>query len=182
MRVFVVSDSHDRLDALRRFLGVLRSVAGPAYLIHLGDVVSPFALRYIVESLPEGVGLRVVLGNNDGDKVLLGRLAEVVDQPEELELCGLRAIALHGFKSPELTERLVDGIACAGYYDVVMYGHTHRPRLERRCSSLLLNPGALSGYLAERSTYALVDCAALRASVVDLDTGAVVLGSGLPTR
>ncbi len=177
MKAFVVSDTHDRLDTLRRFLDILRSAIGPVYLVHLGDVVSPFTLRYIVESLPKSVTLKVVLGNNDGDKVLLSRIAEVADQPEELELCGMRAIAFHGFKSPELTERVVSGIACGGRYDVVMYGHTHRFRLEKLCSSYLLNPGTLSGYLAERATFALVDCETLRASIIDLDTGMEVLSS-----
>ncbi len=182
MKVFVVSDTHDRLSTLEKFLDTLKSVRGPAYLVHLGDVVSPFTLKLIAESLPEGFGLKVVLGNNDADKVLLSRISDVVDQPEELELCGLKVLAFHGFKSPELTEKMATWAARDGHYDIVMYGHTHRFRLERLRSSHLLNPGALSGYLAERATYAVIECVARRVSVIDLSTGAELLGSTLPKK
>lgn len=183
MRVFVISDTHDRLDTVERFLGVLRASPEPAHLIHLGDVVSPFTLRLIAGALPGGLSLRVVLGNNDADKLLLSKVVDSIeDQPMELEVCGLRAILLHGFKSPELTERIARGLACSGYYDIVMYGHTHRFRLDKACSGYLLNPGALSGYLAEGATYAVVDCNTRTASVIDLKTGLEILSLPIETK
>lgn len=172
MRVYAISDTHDMLGAIDSFLRVVLSDPEAGYLIHLGDVVSPFSLRYIVDALPRGFRLKVVLGNNDGDKILLRSISDgVVEQPEEVEICGLRALLLHGFKSPELTERIVDGIACGGDYDMVLYGHTHRFRLDSRCSRYVINPGTLSGYLSSRSTYATIDCARFTASIVELETG-----------
>ncbi|MEM4659903.1 MAG: metallophosphoesterase family protein, partial [Sulfolobales archaeon] len=76
-----------------------------------------------------------------------------------------------------LTEKIVDSIACSNYYSVVMYGHTHKYRLNKKCSSYVLNPGALSGYLAQEATYGVVDCESLTASIVDLETNRVVLSS-----
>lgn len=170
--VFIVSDTHDNLSSVKKFLSVLRSVTKPSYLIHLGDIVSPFTLRLLAEELPQNFGLKVVLGNNDGDKMLLSSVAkEVADQPEEVELCGMKVMLLHGFKSPELTEKIVGGIACSGHYDIVMYGHTHRFKLRECCASYILNPGTLSGYLSNEATYALLDCEGFTASVVDLETG-----------
>lgn len=174
--VFVISDTHDKLGSVKKFLSVLSLATKPSYLIHLGDIVSPFTLRLLTEELPQNFGLKVVLGNNDGDKVLLSSVAkEVTDQPEEVELCGMKVMLLHGFKSPELTERIVSGIACSGHYDIVMYGHTHRFKLGEYCASYLLNPGTLSGYLSNEATYALLDCEGLRASVVDLETGRKII-------
>jgi len=178
LKVYVISDTHDRLDTLEKFLKIVGAFLEPGYLIHLGDIVSPFTLRYIVSNLPENLKLKVVLGNNDADKVLISKIAEdVEDQPTEVEFCGMKALLLHGFKSPELTEKIVDSIACSNYYSVVMYGHTHKYRLNKKCSSYVLNPGALSGYLAQEATYGVVDCESLTASIVDLETNRVVLSS-----
>lgn len=178
MKVFVISDTHDRLSTLKKFLSTLRTSPGVGYLIHLGDLVSPFTLRSIVEALPPGFGLKVVLGNNDADKILLSRVAkEVEDQPEELEICGFKTVLFHGFKSPELTEKVARALACSGYYDIVMYGHTHRFILKRECSSYLLNPGTLSGYLAREATYATIDCETHTASIIELETGQRVLNT-----
>lgn len=166
------------MDAVEKFLNVLRSSSHSGFLIHLGDLVSPFTLKLISESLPQSFSLKVILGNNDGDKVLLSRITkEVCDQPEEVEICGLRAILLHGFKSIELTEKIAHGIACSGYYDIVLYGHTHRFMVERACSSYLINPGTLSGYLASRRTYGIIDCGDLTVSIVDLETGGSILST-----
>lgn len=173
LKVFVISDTHDRLSTIRKFLSILEP--GEGFLVHLGDVVSPFTLRTLVDGLPAGYKLEVVLGNNDGDVLLLSKVArEVVDQPDELELCDLRVLAFHGFKTAEFTERVAESLACGGYYDIIMYGHTHRPRLDRKCRSYMLNPGALSGYLSELSTYAVLDCRESAAYIVSLEDGRIL--------
>ncbi|MCS7099440.1 MAG: metallophosphoesterase [Sulfolobales archaeon] len=179
MKFFIVSDTHDNIDAVKRFLDVLKSsFISSGFLIHLGDIVSPFTLKLISESLPPKFNLKVVLGNNDGDKVLLSRIAkEVYDQPEEADLCGLKAFLLHGFKSVELTEKIAYGVACGGYYDVVLYGHTHRFKIEKIRNSYLINPGTLSGYLASRKTYGIIDCEDLTASITDLESGERILST-----
>jgi putative phosphoesterase len=171
----VVSDTHDNLVNLGKFLKVVKALGEPIPLIHLGDVISPFTLRTLVEGLPRGSRVTVVLGNNDGDPLLLRTIVEdVAEQPIEVDICGLKAIALHGFKSPTLTERVVHGLACGGYYDVVLYGHTHRPVLTVVHSRYVLNPGALSGYLTDRATYAVVDCSKRTIEIRDLDSGEVL--------
>lgn len=168
----MISDTHDKVSAIKEFLKTMLSDPEAVYLIHLGDIVSPFSMKLIVEELPQDFGLKVVLGNNDGDKILLmSTCRDVVEQPEEMEICGLKALLFHGFKSPELTERIVCGIACGGYYDIVLYGHTHRFKLDSVCSSYVVNPGTLSGYLSTVSTYAVVDCEKLTASIIELETG-----------
>ena len=178
----MVSDTHDNLANLVRFLRLVEALGEPVTLIHLGDVISPFTLRALTEGLPRGSRITVVLGNNDGDPLLLRAIVEdVAEQPVELEVCGLKAIAVHGFKSPALTERVVHGLACSGHYDVVLYGHTHRPVLATAHSRYVLNPGALSGYLTDRATYAVVDCSRRTIEVRDLDSGEVLQALNLLT-
>ncbi len=152
-------------------------------LVHLGDVISPFTLRALVEGLPGGSKITVVLGNNDGDPLLLRTIVgDVAEQPVEVEICGLKAIAVHGFKSPATTERVVHGLACSGYYDIVLYGHTHKPMLTTLHSKYVVNPGALSGYLTDRATYALVDCSRRSIEIRDLDSGEILQTLSLPTQ
>lgn len=172
MLVFVVSDTHDRLDKVMKFVDILKSESRTGYVIHLGDVVSPFTLRALVENMPSTFKFKLILGNNDGDVLLLSKVfAELSEQPEEAELCGLRVLMLHGFKNRELTEKIVEGLACGGSYDIILYGHTHMYRLNKVCSSYIVNPGSLAGYLASTSTYARIDCRDLTLSIVDLETG-----------
>lgn len=146
-------------------------------------MISPFTLRTLVEGLPRGSKITIVLGNNDGDPLLLKAIVEdVAEQPVELEICGLKAVAVHGFKSPATTERVVHGLACSGYYDIVLYGHTHKPVLTTVQSKYVVNPGALSGYLTDRATYAVVDCSKRSIEIRDLDSGEVLQTLSLPSR
>jgi len=106
---------------------------------------------------------------------------DVVEQPVEMDICGLRAVAVHGFKSPATTERVVRGLACSGYYDIVLYGHTHKPVISTVNFKYVINPGALSGYLTDRATYAVVDCSTRTVEIRDLDSGEVLQTLSLPT-
>ncbi|HIE24086.1 MAG TPA: metallophosphoesterase, partial [Candidatus Korarchaeota archaeon] len=76
-------------------------------------------------------------------------------------------LAFHGFGSLSLTEKVARVLADCGEYDVVLFGHTHSPVVEKR-GSLLVNPGEASGKLTGRKTAALVDLENLEAEIVEL--------------
>jgi len=57
---------------------------------------------------------------------------------------------------PDIADELFRGAA----FDLVIYGHDHKPRVEGT-EKKLLNPGTCSGYLAEAATVALVDTATM---------------------
>lgn len=80
MKVLVVSDIHDNLEAISRFkLAVLKE--NYDLLVVLGDFTSPFTLKELLNIAPKLIG---VFGNNDGDKALLKNLApQLTDQPLE---------------------------------------------------------------------------------------------------
>jgi len=162
MRVAVLSDTHDNIWKLDAALAHIQR--GEA-VIHCGDLCSPFLLRM----LAEGVGARpvhVVWGNNDGDKLLLARVAgghpevRLYGQFAELDLAGVAAAVNH---YPEIARP----VALSGKYRLVCYGHNHTAREERIGDCLLLNPGELAG-IQGRSTIALVDTADLSVEWVEL--------------
>jgi len=49
-----------------------------------------------------------------------------------------------------------------------VYGHTHQIDVQQVGEALVLNPGTLSGYLAGKRTYAIVDLDTLQADIVEL--------------
>ncbi|MFN3346920.1 MAG: YfcE family phosphodiesterase, partial [Candidatus Bipolaricaulaceae bacterium] len=92
MLIGVLSDTHDNLANLRRFLALFRE-RGVELVLHAGDFVSPFTAEPFRET-----GLRVigVFGNNDGDKLYLQErfrgLGELHHGPHELALGGRRVL------------------------------------------------------------------------------------------
>lgn len=162
MLVAVLSDTHDniwKLDA------ALPQIARADAVIHCGDICSPFLLRMLAEGVG-GKDLHVVWGNNDGDKLLLARVAggfsgaRLYGQFAELDLAGTATAVNH---YPEIAH----GMALSGKYRLVCCGHNHTAHEQRIGACLLLNPGELAG-IQGRSTIALVDTDDLRVEWVEV--------------
>ena len=115
-RIFVLSDTHDRLPS------DVVTLAGEAEEIwHLGDVCNPA----IVGALEQIGPVTIVRGNCDSNF----EWPLVVD----LERNGIRFRLVH--IPPERTPENID---------VLLHGHTHVPRNERRNGVLFLNPGCVT--------------------------------------
>ncbi len=160
MLIGVISDTHDNLFNLRKVLEIFRA-RGVELVLHAGDFVSPFTAGPFREA---GLRLIGVFGNNDGDKLYLRErfqgIGELHHGPHELELSGRRILLMH-------EPRALEALVASGRYDLVVYGHTHRPEV-RAGPPLVVNPGELGGWLTGRATYALVDLGALRAEILEL--------------
>ncbi|MBC7221997.1 metallophosphoesterase [Candidatus Bipolaricaulota bacterium] len=160
MLIGILSDTHDHLPLLRKALGMMKE-RGVELVLHAGDFVSPFTAEPFREA-----GLRVigVFGNNDGDKLYLRErfreVGEIFFPPHEFELGGRRVVLLH---EPRALQALVE----SGKYDLLVYGHTHRPEV-RQGRTLVVNPGEAGGWLTGQPTAALVDLASLRAEIIYL--------------
>ncbi|MDO4262538.1 MAG: metallophosphoesterase [Eubacteriales bacterium] len=130
MKFLIVSDTHGKE---RNLEAVLEKVGPLDGLIHLGDLEGgENHIRKLVDA-----PLYMVAGNNDFYTDLPGEL--------EVELGGHLAFLTHGhgyFVSRD-SERLAQEGRRRGA-DIVMYGHTHVPELERRDGMTILNPGSLS--------------------------------------
>jgi len=174
LKVVIVSDSHDNLLNVGKFAAYVTSI-GVDLIIHLGDYVSPFTLK---KFLSLNVRLLGVFGNNDGDKLLLlkslGDIGVIYDAPLETDIDGFKTLLLHGFGSRELTEKVVRYLANSSGYDLILYGHTHTYNVEKYGSTVVVNPGTLSGYLAEYPTIAVFDTKDLSISIIDIDSHKVI--------
>jgi len=162
MRIAVMSDSHDNLWKLE--------AAGPTIdssdaVIHCGDLCSPFMVRRLGQ-LADGKPVHIVWGNNDGDTFEIGLAGAkspgvtLHGQLAEIELDGLRVAVNH---YPQIAR----GLAHAGLYDLVCYGHDHQ-RFEGKVGDcLLLNPGELMG-MKGASTLAHFETATRQLSWIEL--------------
>ena len=163
MKIGVLSDTHDNLEAVRRAVEAFAR-AGVEALLHAGDFCSPFVIREFAPLSGKGVRMHAVFGNNDGDRVNLVQKGEGFctfdDACAVVELGGRRIVMTH---YPALAPALLASAA----FDLVIHGHDHRVRVEGG-SRRLLNPGTCSGYGAPRATVAVVDTADLAVEVIEL--------------
>ena len=168
MLIAILSDSHDNLTSVDKALEILRS-RNVSYVIHLGDIVSPFTMLKLLQYPARFV---FVLGNNDGDVLTLKELAYkagaiVKQQVHEFSIRDRKLLAIHGFGSKDLTEKIVYSVAQSAHYDIVLYGHTHSLKIERIGKTLIINPGELCGYLTGKRTFVLLDVDTMSYEIVE---------------
>ena len=162
MKLVVISDSHDNIWKLDR---AGEAIAAAEAVIHCGDICSPFMVRRLGE-LAGDRPVHIVWGNNDGDPLLISRVAagfpslQLHGQLAEVELGGWRVAVNH-------YPLIARGLARSGDYDLVCYGHDHMRHESMEADCLLLNPGELMG-LKGPSTLATLDTASRRVSWVEL--------------
>jgi putative phosphoesterase len=121
--VGLISDTHGLVRP-----GVHTALAGVDLILHAGDVGGPEILAELELIAP----VRAVWGNTDhADPGLVGALDLVLD--------GVRVHVSHGH---ELRRPTPEALAAAYDADLIVYGHTHRQRIDRVGGKLVVNPGA----------------------------------------
>jgi putative phosphoesterase len=162
MKVCVVSDSHDRADALAQAVRAAKS-RGAEAVIHCGDLIGAQSIK---PALGLGLPMHLIHGNNVGDPHALHRLAGASDgrlhyhgADARIQLAGRRIFVVH-------YDDYGHAMACTGDWDLVCCGHSHRAEVRAVAnvlgrSSWLVNPGTVAG-LAAPSTWVLADLAAMR--------------------
>ena len=151
MLVGILSDTHDRVEAMALGVELLRQ-AGAAYFIHCGDVGSQAVLDHLV-----GLPAAFVFGNTDWDVASLRRYAATVgvqclERFGSVELDGVKIAVTHGDNGP-----LLSGLIESQEYDYICVGHTHVAGEESYGRTRLINPGAL--HRAKVKTVALLNTA-----------------------
>jgi putative phosphoesterase len=159
----IMSDSHDNLDAIEGAMRLFRE-KGVSLIIHAGDFVAPFVFKKFKDFDGKLVG---VFGNNDGERFGLSKkfsqLGCTLSDLSEFEHEGLRFCVYHG-----TVAAIVDALVASGRYDVVVRGHNHQAEVQKKDGVLLINPGETCGYLTGRRTVALLDPAAMKAEIVEI--------------
>lgn len=133
----IVSDTHEDVRMIRKAVRIFKERA-PAFVVHCGDIISPPVLEHFA-----GLPLRLVYGNNDGERSgLTKKCAELgfygIEETLLFTHAGRSFFVNHGTR-PTLIEHTAD----SQQYDYVLHGHTHEQRNELRGKTRIINPGAL---------------------------------------
>ncbi len=132
MKILIVSDSHRKLANLATVIDHEKDID---VFIHLGDVEGDEDT--IISLLDEKVKYYFICGNND--------FFSDLSREMEIELKGKRCLLTHGhyyYVSLDLST-LKDEVKSRNF-DIVMFGHTHRPTYEEIDGHIILNPGSVS--------------------------------------
>ena len=106
------------------------------YVFHLGDFTTLEVYLELLDVFGKDKVI-AVLGNIDTKE-----LAEVLPLTQELELFGRKIFMTHGSGGPNNIVHHLNKNYDLTKYDVVIFGHTHRPLSETIDGKLYLNPGS----------------------------------------
>lgn len=130
MKILIVSDTHRKHENLKI---VLERVQPVDLLIHLGDAEGEE--EYIAELA--GCPMEVVAGNND--------FFSNLPREKELDIGKYHVLLTHGhyyYVNAGIAD--IEKEAAARRFDIVMFGHTHRPVIDYANDIIALNPGSVS--------------------------------------
>lgn len=129
MKVLIVSDTHKCNGNFYKVLGEQK----PDLVIHCGDAEGSEDELEAAADCP----VRIVLGNNDFFSHLPRELT--------LDIGPYKVWVVHGhnYYVSMGNERLKREASDRGF-DIVMYGHTHRPVVDAEGDVIAVNPGSLS--------------------------------------
>ncbi len=121
LKIGLISDTHDVLRPQAR-----DALAGVAHILHAGDICESHVLADLAAIAP----VTAVRGNNDR-----GAWARELQTTMRVELGGVSIYMVH-----DLAELDIDPGAAG--VQAVIYGHSHKPRIEERAGVLYVNPGS----------------------------------------
>jgi len=160
MKIGVISDTHDNIPKIKAAVELFNKEQ-VELVLHAGDIVAPFAVVAMADLRCRVVA---VLGNNDGEKVILKQkfedIGELHPNIAKVEIGGRKIAVVHYLE-------LAEPLASCGEFDIVVYGHTHEVDV-RKEKALLLNPGEGGGWLTGKCTVALVDMDSLDVEIREI--------------
>ena len=134
MKILICSDSHTRLDYFQKVI----DLEEPEMIIFGGDhSTDAIDMSLVYNEIP----FKIVRGNTDyfDGMRLMGK--DVSEYERIFSFDNLRIFATHGFiKSMTSYEKEARENKC----DILVYGHTHVKKLEKKDNLIILNPGSPS--------------------------------------
>lgn len=152
MKIAIISDTHGNAANFKKAINWLNQ-NNISLILHCGDIGSPESLK---ESLSDFKGdFFGVFGNMDKDfKILIEEYNKIpkVKINEDILETEIEKKKITITHYPDAAKKL----AQLQKYDLVFYGHTHKPWEERIGDCRMINPGELAGQFC-KPTFAVYD-------------------------
>ncbi len=154
MKIGVLSDSHDNLAKIEEAVKFFNNKK-VKFVFHAGDFVAPFTIPKFKKLNCPWLG---VLGNNDGEEKGLLRVSDgrIKRAPLRIKINQRRITLVHDISLITLEKEDADLIIC---------GHTHKAKEQKKCSGLIINPGECGGWVTGESSVAIVDLDSLSSDI-----------------
>ncbi|UCC39435.1 MAG: metallophosphoesterase [Candidatus Aminicenantes bacterium] len=157
----IMADSHDNLHAVKQAIGFFKKMECDL-VIHAGDFVAPFAAREL-ENL--SCPVKAVFGNCDGERQGLKKVFRsfgvIKEAPFTFNYLNLNFLLTHVHSS-------LKSYLASQKYDVLVFGHTHKPEMKTVGQTLLINPGETGGWVSGKNTVAILDTDPRKAEIITL--------------
>ncbi len=139
MKFAIVSDTHDNVKNFNKIIDFLNKEKVTT-ILHCGDICN----QEIIDEAKKSFKSTIYFVRGNGDY-------ELPEIPEKMEIkLGGKKIFINHY--PEIAKIAAE----SGKYDLVFYGHTHRPWEEKVGKCRLVNPGEVAGQRF-KPTFALYD-------------------------
>jgi len=154
MKIAIISDSHDNIPNIDKMLSYLKK-ENIKIMLHCGDVCAPAVLKYLAQKFKGNIYL--VFGNVDGDQEMMNKFGK---EFKNLYILGDKGSPK--IKGVNLKIGMVHYLwqakemAKGKDYNIIFYGHDHKPWIEEKNNIKIVNPGTLAG-LFQKATFAVWD-------------------------
>lgn len=176
MKIAILSDTHGSLNAFNRAL----QVAGPCdCILHAGDILyhgprNPLPAGYNPKQLADAINAVnvpfIVAGGNCDALIDQAMLSVPIQAPYALLfLENYRILINHGH---ETTEEELIALSEKWKINLVVTGHTHVKKLEKKEELVLLNPGSCALPKDDIASIALFEDANI--SLVNIENGKII--------
>lgn len=164
MIIGLISDTHDNIHMIDRAVKKFNDER-VELVLHAGDYIAPFTAQHFKALKAPLIG---VFGNNCAETETLSKVygsvgAQLRDYFEVVEAGELKIALLHGHRRQDV-ERVKQE-----KFDVIVWGHTHRPAIQKENETLMVNPGEACGYITGTATIAFLDTDRVYAWLSELD-------------
>jgi putative phosphoesterase len=139
MKFAIVSDTHNNIVSFNKIIKWLNDNEIDL-ILHCGDICDKETINEATKNFNGKI--KFVRGNGDFN-------LEDVPEKIELSLGGIKIFLNH---YPDIARKAAE----SGKYDIVFYGHTHKPWEEKIGNCRLINPGEAAGQRFKQ-TFAIYD-------------------------
>lgn len=151
MKIAILSDIHDHLENLKKFLTWSRENS-VARLFICGDLTAPAIIKKTLGPHFDQP-IDIVYGNvadREGEREACQQFDQIIHHGDlaEFEVDNKKVALIH---YPDKAREL----AVTNNYDLVCYGHTHLAQIEKVNETQLINPGSLAGLYTKFASFAV---------------------------